>query len=64
VLRVPAVGRDEDLAVRLVEEHGVYVHPGSFFGFGEAGWLVVSLLTPEEEFLRGVEEICAEFGAG
>ena len=63
VLRVPAVGRDEDLAVRLVEERGVYVHPGSFFGFGEAGWLVVSLLTPEEEFLKGVRVICAEFSA-
>jgi alanine-synthesizing transaminase len=61
VLRVPALGRDEDLAVRLVEERGVSVHPGYFFGFSGEGWLVVSLLTPEEEFRRGVEEICASF---
>ncbi len=58
VLRVPALGSDEELAVRLVEERGVYVHPGSFFGFGVEGWLVVSLLTPEEQFRRGVEGIC------
>ena len=61
VLRIPALGRDEDLAVRLVEEHGVSVHPGYFFGFSGEGWLVVSLLTPEEEFRRGVEEICRLF---
>jgi aspartate/methionine/tyrosine aminotransferase len=62
VLRVPALERDEELAVRLVER-GVSVHPGYFFGFGGDGWLVVSLLTPEEEFRGGVEAICAEFQA-
>jgi alanine-synthesizing transaminase len=62
VLRVPALGRDEDLAVRLVEGRGVSVHPGYFFGFSGEGWLVVSLLTPGEEFRKGVEEICAEVG--
>jgi alanine-synthesizing transaminase len=63
VLRVPALGSDEDLAVRLVEERGVSVHPGYFFGFAGDGWLVVSLLTPEDEFRRGVEAICGMFGS-
>jgi aspartate/methionine/tyrosine aminotransferase len=62
VLRIPALGNDEDLAVRLLEERGVYVHPGSFFGFAGEGWLVVSLLTPEEAFRRGVERICEDCG--
>jgi alanine-synthesizing transaminase len=62
VLRVPALGRDEDLAVRLVEERGVSVHPGYFFGFSGEGWLVASLLTPEEEFRTGIEQICAAVG--
>jgi alanine-synthesizing transaminase len=62
VLRVPALGPDEDLAVRLVEERGVSVHPGYFFGFAGNGWLVVSLLAAEGEFRRGVEEICGMFG--
>ena len=58
VLRVPVLGRDEDLAVRLVQEHGVSVHPGYFFGFSGDGWLVVSLLTPEAEFREGVAAVC------
>jgi alanine-synthesizing transaminase len=62
VLRVPALGRDEDLAVRLIEEHGVSVHPGYFFGFSGEGWLVVSLLGPEVEFRPGVEAICGVVG--
>jgi aspartate/methionine/tyrosine aminotransferase len=60
VLRVPAIGSDEELAVRLVEERGVSVHPGNFFGFAGNGWLVMSLLGPEAEFRRGVEAICSE----
>jgi aspartate/methionine/tyrosine aminotransferase len=44
---------------RLVRERGVCVYPGSFFGFGGAGWLVASLLGPEEEFRRGVELLLA-----
>jgi alanine-synthesizing transaminase len=59
VMRVPALGSDEDLAVRLAE-HGVYVHPGYYFGFGGDGWLVVSLLPEEGEFRRGVEIVCGE----
>jgi alanine-synthesizing transaminase len=54
VLRVPALTSGEDLAVQLIREHGVAVHPGYFFGFSGDGWLVVSVLTPEEEFQAGV----------
>ena len=61
VLRVPALGSDEELAVRLVER-GVSVHPGYFFGFSGNGWLVVSLLPPEAEFRRGAEIVCGMFG--
>jgi aspartate/methionine/tyrosine aminotransferase len=58
VLRVPAIESDEDLAVRLLQQAGVYVHPGRFFGFSGSGWLVVSLLTPLETFLPGINAIC------
>src|SRR5579862_9377921 len=61
VLRVPALGRDEELAVRLIEEYGVSVHPGYFFGFSGEGWLIVSLLTPGADFRTGVEQICTLF---
>jgi alanine-synthesizing transaminase len=56
-LRVPALMSDEDLAIRLVREHGVSMHPGSSFGFADSGWLVLSLLTPRHEFFAGVRTI-------
>ena len=55
VLRVPALTSGEALAVCLVREHGLSVHPGYFFGFSGNGWLVLSLLTPESEFQAGIE---------
>lgn len=61
VLRVPALEGDEALAARLVRECGVEVHPGSFFGFPESGWLVLSLLTPEQQFSFGVKAIVSIF---
>ena len=51
VLRVPALEPDEHLAVRLIRDYGISVHPGYFFGFSSDGWLVISLLAPVEAFL-------------
>ena len=48
----PCVGRDEGTILLL--ERGVWVHPGYFFGMAESGWLVVSLLAPEQEFSAGL----------
>jgi len=53
ILRIPALQPDEQTVLALLEQ-GVWVHPGYFFGMAESGWLVVSLLTPEAEFSRGV----------
>jgi alanine-synthesizing transaminase len=58
-LRYPAVVDEEILCLELLEDHGVAVHPGFFFDFPTPGWLVVSLLTPEDEFDRGVEVLCS-----
>jgi aspartate/methionine/tyrosine aminotransferase len=54
VLRVPATRSDEELAVELLTRHGVYVHPGHFFDFPADGYVVVSLLTPEQDFAEGI----------
>jgi len=35
-------------------ERGAYVHPGSFFGFEDEAYVVVSLLAREPEFDEGV----------
>ena len=57
VLRVPATRSDEDLAIELLENHNLYVHPGHFYGFPGDGYIVVSLITREEEFGEGVRRI-------
>ena len=57
VLRIPGLQPQEDTALDLLLERGVAVHSGGFFGFSGQGWLVVSLLTPLEEFREGVEAI-------
>jgi alanine-synthesizing transaminase len=57
VLRTPEARSDEDVAIALLEQEGVLVHPGHFFDFPGAGYLVVSLITPEEDFREGVTRI-------
>jgi alanine-synthesizing transaminase len=59
VARVPAVQSDEELAIRLIEKRGVLVHPGHFYDFAEHGYLVISLLTPTEEFREGTKQLLA-----
>jgi alanine-synthesizing transaminase len=61
VLRVPGLQPQEDTALDLLLERGVVVHSGGFFGFTGQGWLVMSLLTPLEEFREGVEAIVEHF---
>jgi alanine-synthesizing transaminase len=60
VLRIPAVQSDEKTVIELLER-GAWVHPGYFFGMGESGWLVVSLLGSVEEFKTGVQVIVDYF---
>jgi alanine-synthesizing transaminase len=57
VLRVPATRPDEELAIDLLEKHDVYLHPGHFYDFPADGYLVVSLITPEQEFQEGIRRI-------
>jgi aspartate/methionine/tyrosine aminotransferase len=59
VIRVPRIESDEALALRLIEEHGVIVHPGYFFDFDADGYIVVSLLTEPEIFAEGIARIIA-----
>ncbi len=61
VLRIPATRSDEDLALLLLESKGVYAHPGHFYDFPADGFLVVSLITPEEDFAKGIEQLLSMF---
>jgi alanine-synthesizing transaminase len=60
ILRVPATRPDEELALDLLEQKGVYVHPGHFYDFRQDGYLVVSLITPEKDFAEGIKRVLAE----
>jgi aspartate/methionine/tyrosine aminotransferase len=60
VLRIPALAPDEHTVLALLER-GTWVHPGYFFGMKESGWLVVSLLAPEEEFQIGAALLVEHF---
>lgn len=54
ILRVPVKGTDEDLAIQLLKEKSVLVHPGHFYDFPADGYLVVSLITPPGIFRQGI----------
>jgi aspartate/methionine/tyrosine aminotransferase len=57
VLRVPVTRSDEELAIELVREKAVVVHPGHFYDFPGDGYLVLSLITSEGEFRDGVGRV-------
>jgi aspartate/methionine/tyrosine aminotransferase len=61
MLRIAAVQPDAQTVLALLD-HGVWVHPGYFFGMEEAGWLVVSLLGPVSEFSTGVTALLTHLG--
>ncbi len=57
VLRVPVTRTDEELAIELVREKSVVVHPGHFYDFESDGYLVLSLIGDEAEFREGVRGV-------
>lgn len=57
ILRIPAIRPDEETAIDLIRKEGISTHPGYFFGFSGNGWLVVSLLTPENDFQTGLNAL-------
>ena len=61
VLRVPATRSDEELALCLLNEKGVYVHPGHFYDFPRDGFLVFSLISTGKEFQEGLLRVLLDF---
>ena len=57
VLRIPVTRSDEDFAIDLLQRSGVLVHPGHFYDFPTDGYLVLSLITREEEFRKGIASL-------
>jgi alanine-synthesizing transaminase len=61
VLRVPAMQSDEQLAIDLLRIRNVLVHPGHFYDFPNDGYLIISLLTPPDEFREGIARLLLHF---
>jgi alanine-synthesizing transaminase len=55
VLRVPVTQSDEELAISILRQASVLVHPGHFYDFPSDGYLIVSLPTPLAGFREGTE---------
>lgn len=56
-LRVPVTRTDEELAIELLQQRDVLVHPGHFFDFPADGYVILSLMTPESMFSEGVRRV-------
>jgi alanine-synthesizing transaminase len=57
VLRVPVTQTDEDSAIDLLRSKSVLLHPGHFYDFPSDGYLVLSLITPKDEFAEGIKRL-------
>jgi hypothetical protein len=57
VLQVPRTRSEEDWTLHLLADHNVLVQPGFFYDFDSEAFLVLSLLTPPDEFAEGVRRI-------
>ncbi len=57
VIRVPTLMSEEELALTLLRDAHVLIHPGYFFDFAAESFLVVSLLPPTATFIEGVSRV-------
>ena len=57
ILRVPVTQSDEELAIEILRNLSVLVHPGHFYDFPNDGYLIVSLVTPPQNFRHGITQV-------
>lgn len=60
VLRLANVVDEEEFAIELLQDSGVHVHPGHFFDFALPGYLVLSLIAPQKDFLAALRLLFAK----
>jgi len=63
IIPTPRTRSEEEWAIHLLETEQVLTQPGYFYDFESDGWLVISLLTPEADFVSGVQAIERQFTA-
>ncbi len=64
VLKIADEVSDEDLAVRLLRDDGVLVHPGYFYDFPGGSFLVLSLLPATGVFREGAARLASRLRRG
>jgi alanine-synthesizing transaminase len=57
VLRIAGERSDEDLTIELMQKAHVLVHPGHFYDFPSDDCLVISLITPIQQFQQGTAKL-------
>jgi alanine-synthesizing transaminase len=57
IIQLPRTLSEEEWITRLVEEQSVVVQPGYFFDIPGEAYVVVSLITPSDEFFEGIGRI-------
>ena len=62
ILPLPPGVNDDHCCQALMEKFSLLVHPGYFYDFAESDKLVVSLITPEEEFTAGLKLLSDHLG--
>ena len=62
VIQVPAIETEERLALQLLEQDHVLVHPGYFFDFPREAFLVTSLLPEPERFEAAMKRVLVRAG--
>jgi alanine-synthesizing transaminase len=51
---------DDARAMQLLETHNVFIHPGYLYDFAREGYIILSLLTPEDIFQAGVTHLLTQ----
>jgi alanine-synthesizing transaminase len=54
---------DEDLAIHILRQHQVILHPGHFYDFPSPNHLVLSLITPQSTFQTAVARILSKLNS-
>jgi alanine-synthesizing transaminase len=57
VLQLPNTSSETEWVLALLEQDDLWVQPGWFFDFAREAYVVVSLLTPHDEFAIGIERL-------
>lgn len=57
IIQLPNTRSEEEWVTRLLNEYDVVVQPGYFFDMPDGTYIVVSLITPPDEFLEGIRRL-------